>query len=1206
MRVCVQLMAAQDTIDAFITNIDNNVIHFNSTQGSIAIQHWDKEIQFLLSFRKLSAKQEAFEQRICSLSKILRGVGQPPDLSATRKWDLRQFARDNADVVPSGFTLQHSHLHLQSMVHPTPYLAAVGESLFNELMSLAEDALQRNWATRGKEENSWRKEEPNFKQVVEQIKANAKIEIVKRKPFVEFHDEVPIMVVTFTKRNEAYSFSRLFKNDTFNLRKDVRVHIFSEPSLTAYLARCGMSLQDRVKINVSRLKAGKNVKQRTTAKTELSVRSTTEFLACVTPREGVDVQSPGKLAYEYLKGPSGVCAIAVKYYGGAAEQETRIACVESLFQHERDDVMDIAASFSARLVLLNTEEALLTHFVDFVRSKDPDFLVSVDGFFGSRLSDLFVKHPKLGDRLSKVEVWEKSTTRKKLKRESVQGAGDTDCEYLDLGRAQIDIKHLVVQDFKPLGTRLKVILSTLLSAKSQEECETFNLMNTETWQISREEPSAHGISWLLTLVSLVHKAETDGNVVAQQVAMSGITNTAVMDIQMKGQFLRIDNMLYSLGNKKYFMNINEFTFGQFPRAPSNSGGNVVQPLPGMLKGKPVYLLDFSSMYPSIMIAHNMNTELMVPEASVARLRKQGYIINDMISFAQRGNSKILSKKGGGEEEGERGAGGANGDGGGEDSEDDMDDEDDEAKEEKEVAVEEEGDQAENPGEQATSAPRNVALHFVQKLPNGTVPQGLITTVLNLTISQRKKCKDLAASEKDPEKRNFYDVQQKVWKIVCNSVYGLMMLIYPPYGCCVTSAGRLDQALAITLATSRHVCQKGLMLLMGDTDSIIVSGKLDQKMRERAWKVLKELLPDLGEMAEKEKQMWRDYDSASETSAEGTRVMRALFKDHVEIQRMHMAFGVWLERFFAKHYKPPIKLALEHFATEFLLLSNKKQYGVLVYSFDPKSPNLSTKPKLKQQGIGNKRDIPSVFRDFQNGAVAALCKEANPLKALECFFTAIDKLRSPHTHIDELAFSVRVRLKTDKKNSLVQGNVLKLLKKAQFPVSAGDMMRYVFIVGGNKAAECAHPVELFDPTKHKIQTMKYIERFLSVATVLLDGIVNTSQLIQYARGQQALPERLSGSKRPFVGAAGTNDMKDAKKQKQQEKEKRKKSLKDGEGQALLPVGFGGSASGSMSTSKRKADEAKAKKSKKPKQDEPASATMSSYFDRLEKGQANVQN
>lgn len=1088
--------------DAFLVGVEDGFVFFNGAFGTCAVKPHIKE-EFLLAFRFLPNEQVAFEERVCEHIGIRRECGTPL-LRGSREWDLRAFAASNSDVLVPNFQLEHSHVNMEAMVYYAKYVPA-NNTNFDKLLKMA-------GAT-----------DP---EIEEQVKRNATVTVVKRKPYVGFAEEpVDLLCVSFSNGYIARKFKQLFTNETFNLDRNIRVQLHSEPSSTAWLARAGYKLQDRVRLNLQGLTDmgcklnrkepnpnNPNKRRCTTATCEFHTPFGVDFFAKhLSHSNRTDIQNPTKMCYEYLRGKNGnVFAIGTLVYGGGRQgKHLRIIHTPELPSGDLEHVAEaVQQGLRIEFVQVPTEKHLVDAFADDVHKEDPEFLVSMNGFFGSRLNDLFEKQGDSDalETLCRVKPNNIKFTRKKMKRESDQGAGDANCKYVDVKRNQLDLKRLAIADFSLEDTALSTVLATFASTKSQSKCLSWNLMETELWQVSNEEPSEHSVRWLATLLVMMHAAETDGNVVATQMTISGITNTSISDVQIKGQFVRMANMLYFLGGKELFFNLKEFVFGNFPRANEGSGGNVVKPVPGLALGVPHWFMDFSSMYPSIMIQKLLCPSLLVHERDLDRLRALGYVISDVESFTKRIQ-----------------------------------------------------------GEKA----KHVALHFVQKLPSGSVPVGLTITALKMTIDKRKEQKNFAAVEQDPEKKNMFDVQQKGWKIVCNSFYGLMMLMYSAFGCVVTSAGRQDQAKAIMLATSIFVCSSGLALRMGDTDSVVVAGKLDADMRKRAWGVLKKLRPDFAE-GQDEPELWAQYDAADPDTLQGSRTMQGLLKAP-QVQRLHMAFGVWLEDFFKDHFKAPIVLSLENIAFNFLLLNKKKRYCALVQALDTKADSLCSKAKLKQQGVGNRKDIPPLFRDFETGVAEALCKEGNTVKALECFLHAMDEIRSKTTPARRLAFSVQAKNKTDQKENLAQGTVFKLLAKAGFKVQAGDMMHFLYTTRGTSAAESALPLELFDPTSHTIDTDKYIERFLNVATTLLGGIVPSGQLQKYASGQQTLPSSFSKS-----GQAWTEPMV-AKEQPSKSKKKKRKKDEADKGQSVLPAEFSATLS-----KKAKTDEPSKKRQAEPNQ------------------------
>ena len=1061
------------TLNAHVTGVHASGLFFAHAGGTLFVRT-PVETEYILAFYNLSQAQQDFEQRVCQAKGEAVHTGPWVNLRQGKAHlDAALFASENRDVV-KGKVLENVHFNFSSMLHPFSPMLHVNERTFADLVRVAFPV--------EREAND--------------ILRNARITVIHRKPFVGYGPEVPVLCVRFSNWWPARQFGLAFRGpkalgETFCMSPQVRVHLHhSALSLTSALARAGFPLQSSVLLQLDKLElsAGKT----TTANQEYVAHGALESFCSA--RQGGDTQDPRRLAYQFVCGGAKRAKnvprlLGTLAWGGGKPPAMKLyECdfKDGEVEVELDfDLSDFALKATSpcepERVACNSVNEMLRLFAEDVARQDVEYFVSFDGFFGSRLANVFEppEHQQALNMLRRVSERRPLRPRDQ-KRDSGQGAGDTNCKILQVDRPQLDLKHMVIGKFKPEDTEVRTILSQPLNTASVTGCASWGLLELEVWQIEREPGKVKRVQWLVTLLAMLRRAELDGSVVMNEIATSSVFNATPEDLQTKGQFPTLMGMFYLYSANTHFLNTEMFKFADYPRAVSNTGGNVIEPLTGLYLSVPHFMFDFASMYPNIILTHNLCPTTLVSEQKACELREKGFTVGVMLSFTKRtaGNRTATLEP--------------------------VDPEVGEVLEVHEPAVK---------ATTTTTTTTNVALNFVQKTQDGAEVSSLLSHILRKLMKQRKHFKDLMGQEKDSAKAKFYDALQKAYKVACNAVFGILMLVYPAMGNCITTQGRLDQQLAVTHGTSMGI--GSLEVAMGDTDSVMFKGKLDPAMRDKARAALK--LPPIqkgegeGEGEGKEEEWWRAYDEADPFTTGGSREMGRLFQNP-DVMRLHMGFGLWLQTHFATVFKGSMEFQFENFFSDVLLLDKKKQYVARGCTLDFNSPTLASAFKIKNQGLSARRDLPPLFSHFLQEAPLALCKDHDAKRALQLFLDVVAAVRASGTAPASLAFSVQAKNATGE-SALLQGAVMRQLRAGGIDPDPGDSLKYLFVSGaGTKAADNVKALLFFDPSKHSLDVNKYLARFLTYAQSLLASVIDPEDLERYAYNQRPLPASFLGARR----------------------------------------------------------------------------------------------
>ena len=225
-----------------------------------------------------------------------------------------------------------------------------------------------------------------------------------------------------------------------------------------------------------------------------------------------------------------------------------------------------------------------------------------------------------------------------------------------------------------------------------------------------------------------------------------------------------------------------------------SGGLVLEPKKGLYDTY-ILLLDFNSLYPSIIQEYN----LCFTTVNWARyMEKPNTITNSKTSSLQ------VKQEGGESEEDSDGA-------------EDVD---------------------ENGIVKAASAAPTLP-----PLPDSSQEGGILPRVIKGLVDRRRTVKNLLKTAKDPVEYQLYDIRQKALKLTANSMYGCLGFSFSrfyarPIAALVTAMGREALQRTVDFATN----QMSLNVIYGDTDSVMINTSLHdlQQVKEIGNKVKREV------------------------------------------------------------------------------------------------------------------------------------------------------------------------------------------------------------------------------------------------------------------------------------------------------------------------------------------------------------------------------
>ena len=206
-----------------------------------------------------------------------------------------------------------------------------------------------------------------------------------------------------------------------------------------------------------------------------------------------------------------------------------------------------------------------------------------------------------------------------------------------------------------------------------------------------------------------------------------------------------------------------------PPREGYEGAIVLEPKPGIYLDDPVSVLDYASLYPSSIIEKNLSHETLIEDPKYLKYIDYETIEYDNYEYVEKGKSikKVINED-----------------------------------------------------------KKKIVCYFKKK--DEDKPLGIIPTVLNHLLTQRKSAKKMLKNEPDEFKKKVWDGLQLAYKVTANSVYGQMGARTSPIyknkiAACTTSIGRsrIDDASrgVVEWAKERGIPEPEV--IYGDTDSVFV-------------------------------------------------------------------------------------------------------------------------------------------------------------------------------------------------------------------------------------------------------------------------------------------------------------------------------------------------------------------------------------------------
>jgi DNA polymerase elongation subunit (family B) len=280
---------------------------------------------------------------------------------------------------------------------------------------------------------------------------------------------------------------------------------------------------------------------------------------------------------------------------------------------------------NADVECFDTEEDLIRGWKDMMVRLDPDIITGYN-IFGFDMDYLWKRAQELQVDDVLAEGFGRLNQRKTTLLEqklSSSALGDNILRYIDVdGIVLIDMFKVMQRDHKLDSYKLDNVASVFLGdhkedLKPKEIFEKYLGNSTD-----RRDIATYCLQDCALCNRLMHKLK----VLENNVGMGNVCSVPLSYLFMRGQGVKIFSLVAKeCRTKKYLIPVLRGFFDQFEEADGYEGAIVLDPKEGIYLDDPITVLDYSSLYPSSMIARNLSHDCFVNDSEFSAVEGIDYI-----------------------------------------------------------------------------------------------------------------------------------------------------------------------------------------------------------------------------------------------------------------------------------------------------------------------------------------------------------------------------------------------------------------------------------------------------------------------------------------------------------------------------------------------------------------------------------------------------
>ena len=305
------------------------------------------------------------------------------------------------------------------------------------------------------------------------------------------------------------------------------------------------------------------------------------------------------------------------YKFGTKESIKHVVTIKSPIDNDCDPVEGII------IEQYDSEKELIIGWVKFIIKTDPDILVQYNGYdfdwkyLNARAEVLGINY--IIENLSRIESKPAYIHEDQL---NTSAYGDNTMKYIKMfGVTQFDLMFLIKKEHKLESYKLNNVAEHFTGEKKDDltPADLFKYNTSTKYHISQVVKYCAQDTWLL--IELMIKLR----IITNMVGMSNITMVPIQYIELRGQQIRVHTQIaYETKKENYLIPALDYK----PKDDTEddekfTGATVLEAIPGA-HFQPVAGLDFASLYPSIMIAHNYDYATIVEDPEYDNLEGVEY------------------------------------------------------------------------------------------------------------------------------------------------------------------------------------------------------------------------------------------------------------------------------------------------------------------------------------------------------------------------------------------------------------------------------------------------------------------------------------------------------------------------------------------------------------------------------------------------------